>query len=241
MNRLVPPLAFALALAGVARPDAAFAGAVVIWPVDPTIAGTEQATALWLENKGDQPVTLQVRSLRWSQPQGEDVLEPQDEVVASPPITQVAPGQRQLVRVIRRTVDGGVPERSYRLFIDELPAPPPADGSAAPTARLAVQMRYSIPLFTYAGKAEGTTAKLSVRVVPSAAGQMLAIANAGTMHARLTDLRLVANGRESVVKAGLAGYVLPGATFHVPLPAGGGAGSVLVGVNGRDTTLAPTF
>src|ERR1700761_1881242 len=94
---------FALTALLAAAPLAqAHAAAVVLWPVDPTIAAGQTATALWVENRGAQPVTLQVRSLGWSQTGGEDQYDRQDEVVTSPPIANVAPGKRQLIRVIRR-------------------------------------------------------------------------------------------------------------------------------------------
>ena len=78
LTAIVSPL---LLLPGTSR-----AAAVIIWPVDPKITVTERATALWIENKGNEPITMQVRTLRWSQgPQG-DLYDDQDEIVASPPI-----------------------------------------------------------------------------------------------------------------------------------------------------------
>lgn len=229
--RYIPSL---LLLASI--PTGAHASAVVIWPVDPTIKPQEQATALWLENKGEAPVTLQVRTFAWSQPQGEDRLEQQDQVVASPPIATVAPGARQLVRVIRRTT-APAPESAYRLLVDELPPPPPESPDAAPQARLSVQMRYSIPLFTFT--APDPPPRLDARVVMGTGGRVLTIRNTGLGHARLTDVRLVAGGRETTVRSGLAGYVLPGATISVPLGTAE-PGTVKVGVNGADQTLAAT-
>jgi len=221
-----------LALLG-CLPSAAHASAVVIWPVDPVIKTGERATALWLENKGDKPVTLQVRTFAWSQPNGEDQLDGQDGVIASPPIATVAPGGRQLVRVIRRT-SAAVPESCYRLLVDELPPPPVAGAGGPLQAALAVQMRYSIPLFTYAGA--DPLPRLDAHIGMSAAGHVLTIHNTGAMHARLTNLRLTANGHTVVVKEGLAGYVLPGATVVMPLPAGQ-SGQLTVGVNGTDQVL----
>jgi fimbrial chaperone protein len=215
-------------------PSAAHASAVVIWPVDPTIKTGEQATALWLENKGDAPVTLQVRTFAWSQPGGEDQLDAQDAVIASPPIATVAPGARQLVRVIRRTA-AAAPESAYRLLVDELPSPPPSGPEGAPQARLTVQMRYSIPLFTFVGTP--SAAQLDAQIASGTEGRVLNIRNTGQAHARLTDLKLVSRGHEVVVRAGLAGYVLPGATLTIPLPAAA-AGTVKVAVNGTDQVLA---
>ena len=216
-------------------PAVANASAVVIWPIDPTIRAGEQATALWLDNKGDAPVTVQVRAFGWSQPDGEDRLDAQQAVVASPPIATVAPGARQLVRIIRRT-PGAAPESAYRLMIDELPPPPAEPTGGPPQARLAVQMRYSIPLFTYVAAA--TDARLDARISQSAQGRILSIRNTGTLHARLTDLRLEAHGRAVSVRAGLARYVLPGATIVIPLP-GNETGTVKVAVNGIEQTLGP--
>jgi fimbrial chaperone protein len=219
-------------------PSAAHASAVVIWPVDPVIKAEEHATALWLENKGDKPVTLQVRTFAWSQPTGEDKLDRQDGIVASPPIATVAPGGRQLVRIIRRA-PGPVPESCYRLLIDELPTAPPTGATGPLQAALAVQMRYSIPLFTFAGAAAAVP-RLEAHVALGAEGRVLTIRTTGTMHARLTDLRMTSGGREIVVKAGLAGYVLPGATVTIALPADQ-AGRVTVGVNGVDQVLGATI
>lgn len=230
------PLLAATLLLLLVRSAPAFGSAVVIWPVDPSIAAGEQATALWLENKGDAPATLQIRPFAWSQPAGDDRLERQDAVVASPPIAVVAPGARQLVRLIRRT-PAAAPESAYRLLIDELPPPPATGGAQAVEARLQVQMRYSIPLFVHAG-AVAAAPQLSARIATAATGtRALVIRNDGSGHARLTDLRLVAGGgREIVVRAGLAGYVLPGATVSIPL-ADGQSGSVRVGVNGVERLI----
>lgn len=216
-------------------PTAAHASAVVIWPVDPVIKADEKATALWLENKGAAPVTLQVRSFAWSQPNGEDRLDAQDVVIASPPIAEVAPGARQLIRIIRRA-PGATAESAYRLLIDELPPLPAGSATTAPHARLSVQMRYSIPLFVHTGVATGV--QLTARFDTGPGGRVLMIRNTGGTRARLTDLRLVSREREVILKAGLAGYVLPGATLSLPLPENG-IGAVKVGVNGADQVLGP--
>ena len=218
----------------------AHAAAVVLWPIDPTIAAGQTATALWVENRGTQPVTLQVRSLGWSQSGGEDQYAAQDEVVTSPPIANVAPGQRQLVRVIRRGAGTQPAEHSYRLLIDELP--PPLD-PAKPTeasAQLAVQMRYSIPLFTYDGTIAATPT-LQAHAVVVDGKRYAEIRNVSQRHARLLDLRIQQGAKTLTVNAGLMGYVLPGATMRWPLPEGAPVnGTFVVNVNGVDTSLAPT-
>lgn len=226
--------ACALPLFALLSASQAQASAVVIWPVDPTIKAGEQATVLWLENKGDTAVTMQVRTFAWSQRGGEEALDAQDTIVASPPIARVEAGTRQLIRIIRRS-PGTAPESAYRLIVDELPPPAP-QGSQPPQARLAVQMRYSVPLFTYAGS-DAQAPRLVARVQTTAGGRELVLTNIGAAHARLTDLRLVSGTQQTIVRGGLAGYVLPGATIAIPIPAA--PGTLQVGVNGADQTLLP--
>lgn len=217
----------------------AHAAAVVLWPVDPTIAAGQTATALWVENRGQQPVTLQVRSLGWSQAGNEDQYARQDEVVTSPPIANVAPGQRQMIRILRRDTGTTPAEHSYRLLIDELPPPVDPSKPNVASAELAVQMRYSIPLFTYDGEVAATPTLMGRTVVVD--GKRYAeIRNVGQRHARLINLRIQNGAKDFTVSAGLLGYVLAGSTMRWPLPEGAPNGTIVVNANGADTTLAPT-
>ena len=225
-------------LASTALTATAHAAAVVIWPVDPTIGPGQQATALWVENQSKEPVTLQVRSLGWSQSAGEDHYSDQDAVVASPPIATVAGMSRQLIRLIRRAPGAG--EQSYRLLIDELPLPLDPSAPASPTAQLSVQMRYSIPLFTYDAASAVASPDLHAKIEQTAAGRYLVISNTGARHARLVNLRARSADRRVTVSAGLVGYVLAGQTMRWPLPQDLASPSAFeVNVNGADQSLAP--
>jgi fimbrial chaperone protein len=217
------------------------AGSVVLWPIDPVIASGEKATALWIENRGNAPVTLQIRSFAWSQSGGDDRFDRQDEVIPSPPIANVAPGQRQLVRIIRRAAGAASAEHCYRLLIDELPPPIDASRTDAVGAHLAVQMRYSIPLFAYDGAGAHGTPALAGRTVLVGGKPYAEIRNTGDLHARLVDLRVVRGGRTVTAAGGLLGYVLAGSTMRWPLPADAPVdGTLVVNVNGRDISLTPT-
>lgn len=233
---MIRPLLTAL-LGGTILCARAEAATVVIWPVDPVIAADRNAAALWLENKGDAEVVLQVRCLDWSQAGGDDSLTPQDDVVVSPPLARVAPGKRQLVRLIRRTPPTAADERPLRILVDELPTPAAPGGTGPLTARLAVQMRYSIPLFAYGASATERRTQLSFRTVTLGAQRFVEVTNTGTLHARLTDLRArVADGRVTL-QTGLAGYVLAGATMRWALPAGVSPSALVAGVNGTDQPI----
>lgn len=216
-------------------PAAHAQSSVVIWPLNPAIAPGEQATALWLENRGTEAVTLQIRALGWRQTEAGDVTERQDEVVGSPPLAEVAPGKRQLIRLIRRAPQGQPGERAYRLLIDELPKPVDEAAPAPDGAQLAVRMRYSVPLFT--GAPKGAEPRLTTRRFIENGRPMIEVRNDGARHARLTDLRVA--GQAAPLIPGLMGYVLAGAVRRWELPGAALAGEPLVaGVDGRERTLA---
>lgn len=233
--RRILPFAVALLLPGLAQAQSA----IVLWPTDPLITKDEQATGVWLENHGKQPVTLQIRAHDWAQGDGGDRETATQAVVSSPPIATIAPGQRQLVRVIRRG-PAASGESSYRLLVDELPQPAPEGGNGV-VARLAVQMRYSLPLFAYGSDPAGLSPQLSSAVRLIDGKRWLEISNRGGLHARLTDLRAGAGAGARVLRDGLIGYVLPGATMRWPLPNDFTAGQPLtVAVNGADVPLSPS-
>lgn len=158
---------------GAWAPPAHAAAPLMIWPVDPMMAGGQRAVALWIENRGEEPVSVQVRVMGWTQDQGDDRFDAQKDVIPSPPIADIAPGARQLVRLMALVPASPLSEDAYRVIVDELPRPvaaaPQAEGSAAAAAALApapapapapalgvqLQVRYAIPLFVYGAGAAG--------------------------------------------------------------------------------------
>ncbi len=128
------------------------ASSVLIWPIDPVLEADQQASALWLENRGTETASLQIRVFAWSQSGFDEQYQNQRDVIGSPPVARIEPGQKQLVRLTRtREVPPGQ-ELAYRIIIDEIPSPlqvpaPPEGKNTAAAIRF--QMRYSVPLFAY--------------------------------------------------------------------------------------------
>ncbi|HUH39418.1 MAG TPA: fimbria/pilus periplasmic chaperone, partial [Castellaniella sp.] len=166
----------------------------------------KKADEIWLRNTSDEIVHAQVRVYHWSQDQGEDVLTPEQSMVASPPMVQIEPGQQQLVRVVRigPLATPAATERAYRLLIDELPIQ-----RDIKRAGLNFVFRYSVPVFV----AGTTDAKPLLDWAVQQKGQKawLRVANTGTGHAQLANVEFMPVGGKTVMAAnGLAGYVLPG-------------------------------
>lgn len=208
-------------------------GAVLIWPVTPVIEADRQAGALWLENPGKTPVTLQVRIYAWAQANGKNVYADQGEVIGTPPIVTIAPGEKQLVRLTRTMPPPAGHETPFRIVIDEIPVD---SGPAATGAAVAFRMRYSLPLFILgkaAAKKDGNppapVPALAWRIVGAGADRQVEVRNDGVVHARLTDASLGG----TPIATGLLGYVLPGQTMRWPLPVAAPSGAAFsVAVNG---------
>jgi len=229
------------------------ATSVLIWPIDPVLEADQKAGALWLENRGSAPASLQVRVFAWRQGDYQEQFQAQREIIGSPPVANIPPGQKQLIRLTRTGSSPAGQEQAYRIIIDEIPSPLPTDaGSSGTTAAIRLQMRYSVPLFVYGeglwGKAdpEGKrnaagvgTPQLSWRPVTVQGKPYVEMRNTGPLHARLTDVVVQQGGQAKPLAEGLLGYVLPGASMRWPAPVAPNAGSVIKGrVNGQETAEA---
>ncbi|NER61673.1 molecular chaperone [Pseudomonas sp. MAFF212428] len=233
----------ALLVAGTAQA----ATSVLIWPIDPVLEADQKAGALWLENRGDTPASLQVRVFAWRQGEFDDQFQAQREIIGSPPVATLAAGQKQLIRLTRTAQSPAGQEQAYRIIIDEIPpALPATDANTPPQAAIRFQMRYSVPLFVYGqglwgkpdadGKRDAAGVgkpRLSWRQVSVQGKPYVEIRNVGPVHARLTDVVMQQGSQSRPVVEGLLGYVLPGATMRWPAPTSASTATVLKGrVNG---------
>ena len=215
------------------------ASGLQVAPTTLTLQATQNADGLWLSNTGEGPVTAQVRVYRWTQENGEDKEAPSREVLVSPPMIQLAVGDRQLIRVIRTGPPPANLEAAYRVVIDELPVP-----DTGPKKGVQFVLRYSVPVFM--APASAASPQLTWKMHREGDRAVLEVANTGGMHAQLADLQFAdSRGRRTEVHPGLLGYILPGAQMRwrvKPPPATFAAGGTLdTLINGSATqqTLPP--
>lgn len=203
---------FALA---VTWPSAAVAQAIAIAPVTIALRPGEFTTTVTVTNRGASETAVQVRAFSWDQAVGEDRLDPTHDLLVSPPISKIAAGQTQTVRILLKR-PATSKEDSYRIFFDNIPTALPANG-------VRVALRISVPVF--AAPAAPAKAQLSWKAEASAPGEaVLSITNAGLGHAHLADLDVSLADRSEIRPQGAASlYILPGATIRLRL-AGQAAG-----------------
>jgi len=218
----------------------AFGAGLQVTPVSLRLVAARNADGLTLSNAGTERLQAQVRVYQWTQSDGKDQLTPSDGLVISPPMLTIEPGAEQLVRVIRTgPPPAGAAEQAYRLAIDELP------GETNDKGGLQFVLHYSVPVFLEPKGAPPQAPQLSWQLLSEGGKAVLQVANAGTLHAQLAQVRYVApSGNRVVIHDGLLGYVLPGATMRWPLnqpsSAFAGSGTFEAMINGEQATQAAT-
>jgi fimbrial chaperone protein len=141
-SRVSPTWILAIALASIEAPaPPALAGTLSINPTTILLTSRIRSTLLTLRNDGEEQARFQVTVFDWNQdPQGQMALRPSEDIVCFPSVLTIDPGQ---VRNIRIGAPGGFAdrERSYRIFLEEIPA------SHDPAAGVQVLTRLGVPVF----------------------------------------------------------------------------------------------
>jgi fimbrial chaperone protein len=165
--------------------------------VQPAATGT-----MTLRNREARPLNAQVRVFRWTQVDGQDLLEPTQDVIPSPPIVTINPGADYVVRLQRTAAAEIAGEEAYRVVVDELPNP-----NRQRNGTIALVLRYLVPVFFLSPDA--TQPKLVWSLTRRNGRTMLSAANNGDKRIQIVDLGLgTVAGRTAAIAKGLAGYVL---------------------------------
>lgn len=206
----------------------AWASGLQVSPILVEFDPAQQAQGLRLTNTGSEPLRAQVRLQQWSQEDREDHLAPTRALVASPSILEIAPGEQQLVRLVRLQPAPTAQEQSFRVLVDELPD----EDSAQARPGLQFLLRYSIPVFVRPvdlpnrqppePQATALTDLAAVRIhlePGDAGGTRLVVANDGRQRVRISQLDIVGtDGARKPINQGLLGYVLSGRVMAWSLP-----------------------
>lgn len=196
-------LAFNLLLSG-----QALAQSLQISPISIEMQPGQMATTLMVTNKGASASTLQIRPFQWSQSNGADQLTPTDQLLVSPPLTEIAPGDTQIFRLVMRSPAARV-ETSYRILLDQLPQP-------AAAGAVSIALRFSIPIFSEPD--DPARSQINWRIDNAPGGFVLVGVNQGNQHIRILNPVLKTSGGQKIIlKPTGSPYILPGARNTWPI------------------------
>jgi fimbrial chaperone protein len=185
----------------------ASAGSFSLSPLRMELSQSATTAALTVRNEDAAPAIVQVETYAWSQPGGEDKLEPTKDLLVSPTVFTLAPNGSQLVRVALRRPADAKRELAYRLILQEVPPQASPDFTG-----LTVALRLSMPVFVTANSP--SPANLVWSASRGQDGRLvLGAANDGETHAKILNVSLVPlTGTAAPLQQSVAAYVLPGAS-----------------------------
>ncbi len=102
-----------------------------------------------LSDAAKAPMRLQAELRRWEQTiEGDDVVSPSNDLLVTPAIATIKPGETQLFRVAYRGIRVVLEEIAYRLILEDIAEPTPIQPDTATEGSIAVQfrMRYDLPV-----------------------------------------------------------------------------------------------
>lgn len=208
----------------------AAAGSLAIGPIRVQMIGSERTAILTIRNVDTTPTSIQIRTVDWSQADGADVYSPSAVLMASPPLTTLAPGESQVIRLVIENLPDAPKERAFRLIIDEIPPAPEEASMGVQTAIRALVPVFVTPSLDSRPRLRWTATRSGEQVI-------LTALNDGDSRERLMSLQVKAGG-QPVNNTPLDGYVLSGGQRSWTLDgAGTEAGSLAVSAEGEYGTV----
>ena len=196
-------------------PTWAGAGSLTVSPITVEVVTPATTATVTARNGESRPLAAQIRVFRWTQVDGQDRLDPTEDVVASPPVVTINGGADYVVRLERTAAREIGGEEAYRVIVDELPNP-----NRQRNGSVAMVLRYLVPAFFFS--ADASQPKLVWSLAHRGGATLLQAANSGDKRIQIVDLKLGDANRGLMVGKGLAGYVLGHSTRSWVVPAGSG-------------------
>jgi fimbrial chaperone protein len=195
-----------------------------------SITGSGKELSVDADDARGAGLPVQSRLFAWSQADGEDVYAPSSDLMISPSITSIPPGETQIVRVLRNGA-ASPGEKRYRLVVDQLPDP-----SAARAGAAEARIRFTVPMFL--DRTKSAPAQFDWWIGPNG----LELANTGGATARVLQLEVkTASGASVPVERNALRYVLGASSIVWPVENACSLGPVTVtaSVDGRTVDAHP--
>ena len=217
LYKIIPLLFITYAIFIAFLPHKSLSADVTLAPVRIFFDTGTTTAILTVTNKSENSLTLQLKSFAWQQDEeGKDIYLPTEDIIFFPKIFRIEKDEEKLVRLGTKTPHGSL-EKTYRLFLEEVPEPRQAQG-----ATVKILMRAGVPIFI---------APLQDEVKGSIAGAVvekgalsLTILNEGTSHfivRKITAKGISVMGNEVFSTEAGGGYLHAGnsKSFNIELPA----------------------
>jgi len=190
-------------------PSTAFSGELRVTPVKLIFDQQFKNGIITVINEGDEPIQVEIKAVEWTQnAEGKDQYIQTEDIIFFPKVLKLDKGEQRAVRAGIKSAPISK-EKTYRLFIKELPkATPETQGTQI---RFAVQ--FALPIFAKPVKEE---IKGEIKSITHETGKLkIDVHNTGNAHFRIESIQvkgLDSKGMESFSKDITGWYLLAGVT-----------------------------
>lgn len=200
----------AVLLAAVSFPLDVFPGDWRVTPIRLDFGREVKSGVITVTNDASEKLNVQMKAMEWTQDaEGKDVYTDTTDIIFFPKIMTI---DKKEDRIIRAGIKAPavVREKTYRLFIEEIPEPKKAEG-----ASVAIAIKFGVPIFVKPLKAEE---KGEIGKIGLLGGALNAtVSNTGTVHFRIDSVAIQGKNSkgEETYKTELAGWYLLSGTSRI--------------------------
>ena len=202
-----------------------------IAPLRTEIDSGASGATVYLSNTSSSEIAVQSRLFAWNQAEGTDGYAPTNDLVLSPSISMIPPGETQIVRILRKA--GSSPgEKRFRLVVDQLPDPKNVKAGQAAT-----RIRFSLPVFVDRDTAAAPSFAWKLK------DDRIELANTGGATARIVNVAVTTLGGNDVkLGENSLRYVHGNSTISWPIGGGCSLGTVKIvaQIDGQAVDAQPT-
>jgi len=195
----------------------AFAADFQVQPTTMDLGAREKSGAFSVINNSNEKIDFQVSVQEWNQDEkGKDVLVDTKEIVFFPKVMSVDPNSQRAVRIGLKTPPSAR-EKTYRLFVAEIPTPKKTQNvelNKKIKAGVTIAFRFSMPIFVKPLKPQELCV---IDKIEMSKGKVKAVVkNTGNVHVKLRTVKFsgkAADGKELFSKEVAGWYILNGLSF----------------------------
>jgi len=203
-------------------PLAGMAGALRVGPTRLDLSARHPVAVLEVQNTGSETTLAQLDAFAWTQAGIGDLLEATSDLITTPLVINLAAGETRLVRVgLGPGALAGQPnpasmERSYRVFVREVPPAVVPEGGLHFAVRIGVPV-FAAPAESRAADGRASSDDLTWRWLADLHGcASVQFSNTSARHERVLSAEMLSSSGEILWRSSEPVYVLAGSKRAVP-------------------------
>jgi len=209
-------LSFFILISIIISPSLTFSGDFRVTPIRLEFDRANKSGVVTVVNEAEEKLSVQMKAFEWTQDaEGKDQYTETNDVIFFPRLMALEKNEERVIRAGIK-IPAISREKTYRLFIEEIPSPQKAEG-----ANIAITIRFGVPIFSKPIKED---IKGQIEKIELSKGLLNAnLVNKGNTHFVINSIEIKGKNdkNETIFSKELSGwYLLNGASrvYATPIP-----------------------